>query len=193
MEINNGGNNQGAEVRTWFNPSPKLEFTILKNKLNLEEVLSSDRKKRPSVLSLNWPGQEYENQNPGDVAAGTLLYGLHRSHVTIEEYKDTMPQLLEFAAKKDGGFDKDFIAVTLWEFDKVASKMELPNDLMLGSPDFDRIKNRREYFSRVYGRVEALKGMIWNNPAGVTIKQDRIQRANAVLAEKRPHFPHSIF
>jgi hypothetical protein len=38
-----------------------------------------------------------------------------------------------------------------------------------------------------------MKGMIWDNPEGAAIKQDRIQRANAVLAEKRPGFPHSIF
>jgi hypothetical protein len=137
--------------------------------------------------------REYEKQDPGDQAAATLLDALHRSHVTIEEYKDTMPQLLEFAEKKGGGFDKDFIAVTLNEFDKVAKKMELPQSLMLGRPDFDRVKNRGEYFSRVYGRVEAMKGMIWDNPEGAAIKQDRIQRANAVLAEKRPGFPHSIF
>jgi hypothetical protein len=119
--------------------------------------------------------------------------GLHRSHVTIEEYIDTMPGLLEMAAKEGGGFDKDFIAVTLFQFDHVAHMMKLPGGIRLGSPNFNEVRNRREYFQRAYGRIEAYRSLIWDDPVARPIKQDRIQRANEVLAEQRPRFPHSLF
>src|SRR4051794_37358589 len=113
MEINNGGNYRGEEERPVIDPWPRLEFTILKNKINLENVLSSDGSKRPSAVMLQGADWEYERQNPGDVAAFYLLDKLHRSNVTINEYLYTMPRLLQSAAKESGGFDKDFITVAL--------------------------------------------------------------------------------
>src|SRR4051794_21027466 len=134
MEINNGDNYKGEEERPVIDPWPRLEFTILKNKINLEDVLSSDSRKRPSAVALNWPGEEYEKQNPGDRAALALLDGLHRSDVTINEYLYTMPRLLQFAAKESGGFDKDFITVAIQEFDRVSARMEIPDLYRFGVP-----------------------------------------------------------
>jgi hypothetical protein len=82
------------------------------------------------------------------------------------------------------------------EFDKVADLMENPNKIMFGSTMLDSsngFKNRREYFSRVYGRVESIRSLIWDEPATIAKKQDVVERANYVMARRRPNFPYKLF
>src|SRR4051794_6424522 len=122
MEANYTEDHLGNEGQVGPKP-PKLEFSVLQNTINLEEVLSSDAAKRPSALQFRMPGEEFVNQNPGDLAASYLLDKLYRSHVTIEEYKETMPNLLKMAEKPGGGFDKDFISVTVRQFDRIWARM----------------------------------------------------------------------
>jgi len=189
MEVNYTEDHLGNEGKVGPKP-PKLEFSVLQNTINLEEVLSSDAGKRPSALQFRMPGEEFVNQNPGDLAASYLLDKLHRSHVTIEEYKETMPNLLKMAEKPGGGFDKDFISVTVRQFDRIWARMTDGRSLVrFGSPDFDKhIPNRREYFARAYGRVEAIKDYIWDNPGTAGKKAELIETANLGMQTARPEY-----
>jgi len=110
--------------------------------------------------------------------------------VTIEEYKDAMPNLLNMAEKPGGGFDQDFISVTVRQFDRMWARMTDGRSLVrFGSPNFDKqIPNRREYFARAFGRVEAIKDFIWDDPGMAGKKAELIENANVGLQQMRPEY-----
>jgi len=194
MENYDVDKNIGIEGRSVLPRPPRLTFNILGNEVNLEEFLSSDWKKRDAARV--WLSNlKLEEQRPDEEAAECLVRGLEKSHVTIEEYKETMPKLLQFAAKEGGGFDKDFISVTVREFDRTWARMTDGQSIdRFGSVNFDKhIENRREFFARAYGRVEAIKDFIWDDPVMAAKKEQLIENANFVLKNTRPNYPRSLF
>jgi hypothetical protein len=103
-------------------------------------------------------------KKPGDGAAQYLLRTFESMHVTRKEYLGTMGRLLEYASKKEGGYDADFIAVYLNLMSKTQDKMGMPHTLE-SDPTRLNEEQRMVFFSRVYGQMEAIRENIWNDPS----------------------------
>lgn len=149
---------------------PRLIFQIGDQRVNLVDAFDN-HETRISTSA----------RRSGDSEAQRLLLHLGQNNVTSKEYLQTMPGLFETMAREEGGFDADFVAVAAHEFIKTSLRMKTANFILLVGDDPE---TRLAYFSRVYGRIQAIKELIWDEPATADKKQALAQEAKQYLRAK---------
>jgi hypothetical protein len=165
-----GAEGQQSSENETFGPI-RFDFAIGDKQFNILDALD----KRDLRF-----GVPVDAMKPGDGAAQYLLRTFESMHVTRREYLGTMGRLLEYAAKKEGGYDADFIATYLHLVDKTQEKMGMPHTLE-GDPYRLNEEQRMIFFSRVYGQMEAIRENIWNDPSMENKKKQIVSNAKAAL------------
>ena len=100
-----------------------------------------------------------ENRLKGEFAAHDLIYTLERDNVTIDEYRRSMPRLMEYTLNKDDTYNLAFIGLVFETLDRAAYKMRLNSVARRPWTWVGNIgKERRPvFYARAYGYLEALK------------------------------------
>jgi len=125
-----------------------------------------------------------EDKHTGDYYAFDLIDLFSRRYGVREElYRKTMPKLFEWAAKKEGGFDEDFLAVTERVLDTTCAKMNVGDSYRRDAYGL-REEDRPIYYAWVYGQVEAIKEFIWDDPAMAEKKKQLVEAAKRSMLLK---------
>jgi hypothetical protein len=104
--------------------------------------------------------------------------------VTDQMYLKTMPKFFEWAAKKDGGYDSDFLAVAERMFDYTATDMNLGNSYRNMLPWEINVADRPIFYARAYGKIEAIRSFMWDHPAAGELKQRLIESSRQSIVAK---------
>lgn len=129
-----------------------------------------------------------EKMKPGDFEAFEILRDLSYVGTTSRDYSIAMPRLFEYAAEPDGGFDADFLNVTHYFIKKILSRRGGMTKVILseaiGDSASDAHIKRIAYLSDVYGHVQAMRDIIWRDPAMEGTKKRAIEIA--AIYKKQP-------
>lgn len=142
-------------------PPPRELFTIGGKQFNILTALREDQ-------TLHY---QSDKEQPGDQDALKLVSRLQNISTTPKEYTTAMPRLLDYMVRKDGRWDADLINVTQFLFEYTIRRM--PGGTKVLYSDDTRIA----LFANVYGKLEAIKGTIWNDPRTADAKGDLILKA----------------
>jgi hypothetical protein len=148
-------------------PPPREVFTIGGNHFNILTALRQDQ-------TVHYPSDQ-----PGDQEAFGSVSRLQNISTTPKEYITAMPRLLEYMVKKDGRWDADLITVTQFLIDYTIERTP-GGTRVLYSED-----TRLALFANVYGKLEAIKGTLWNDPRTADAKADLIRKAKDYVERPR--------
>jgi hypothetical protein len=191
MEANKGGNNRGNEGRV-VGPrpdGPQLVFTIAGKEVNIADALSREMSRNKGLFDYDIRREAAstpEKYKPGDDYALDWLRMFRQDGVTDEMYLRTMPKFFEWAAKPEGGFDEDFLAVAERIFDATCVDMKMGDSYRnYGSnhpssvrrPEVDKVA----YYSRAYGQLKGFKIFIWNDKSLAARRQEYIDASRDSL------------